>query len=102
MTAAVYIDLSAFEHNVNSIASQVAPAKLWVAIKSNAYGHGMLELADNALKAGATGLAVLDVPAALRLRAHGITATVFAWLHGTATGGSMKKRCEGVDHVMQL
>lgn len=85
VTTTAYIDLTAFEHNVSSIATQVAPAKLWLAIKSNAYGHGMLELADNAIKAGAVGLAVLDVPAALRLRAHGITATVFAWLHGAET-----------------
>lgn len=85
MTTTAYIDLSAFEHNVGKIASVVAPAQLWVAIKSNAYGHGMLELADNAIKAGATGLAVLDVPAALRLRSHGIESTLFAWLHGAET-----------------
>ncbi|MEY4477238.1 MAG: alanine racemase [Actinomycetota bacterium] len=85
MTTVAYIDLSAFEHNVGKIASVVAPAQLWVAIKSNAYGHGMLELADNAIKAGASGLAVLDVPAALRLRSHGIESTLFAWLHGAET-----------------
>ncbi len=82
MTTIAHIDLAAFEHNVASIVSTSAPASVWVAIKSNAYGHGMLELADNALKAGASGFAVLDIPAALRLRSHGITTTVFAWLHG--------------------
>ncbi len=82
LTTIAHIDLAAFEHNVASIVSTSAPASVWVAIKSNAYGHGMLELADNALKAGATGFAVLDIPAALRLRSHGITSTVFAWLHG--------------------
>jgi alanine racemase len=45
----------------------------------------MVELADNAITAGASGLAVLDVPAALRLRAHGFTGTLFAWLHGRST-----------------
>lgn len=85
MTTTAHIDLGAFEHNVSTIVAAVAPAQTWIALKSNAYGHGMLELADNALRAGAHGLAVLDVPAALRLRSHGITATVFAWLHGHET-----------------
>ena len=85
MTAVARINLAAFEHNVSSIVSRVAPAQVWVAVKSNAYGHGMVELADNALRAGATGLAVLDVPAALALRSHGVSAPLFAWLHGTET-----------------
>jgi len=85
MTATVHIDLDAFEHNVAHLVSLAAPASTWIAIKSNAYGHGMLELAENALTVGASGLAVLDVPAALSLRGHGITATLFAWLHGAET-----------------
>ena len=85
MTLIAHIDLSAFEHNVARIVADVSPAKTWIAIKSNAYGHGMLELADNAVRAGASGLAVLDVPAALRLREHGIQSTLFAWLHGSET-----------------
>lgn len=84
MTTA-HIDLSAFEHNVSKIVAEVSPAATWIAIKSNAYGHGMIELADNAVRAGATGLAVLDVPAALRLRSAGVTARLFAWLHGAHT-----------------
>lgn len=85
MSATAYVDLSAFEHNVSAIVREVSPAETWIALKSNAYGHGMLELADNALRAGATGLAVLDIPAALRLRSHGIASTIFAWLHGAET-----------------
>ena len=85
MTLHVDIDLSAFERNVAKLVNTAAPAGVWVALKSHAYGHGMTELADNALRAGATGLAVLDIPAALSLRAHGVTATLFAWLHGQET-----------------
>ena len=84
MTTA-HIDLAAFEHNVSKIVAEVSPASAWIAIKSNAYGHGMVELADNAISAGATGFAVLDVPAALRLRSAGVTARLFAWLHGSHT-----------------
>ena len=85
MATVAHIDLSAFEHNVSRIVADASSAQTWIAIKSNAYGHGMLELADNAITAGASGLAVLDVSAALRLRAHGVSATLFAWLHGRHT-----------------
>lgn len=97
LTTIAHIDLAAFEHNVASIVATSSPASVWVAIKSNAYGHGMLELADNAVKAGATGFAVLDIPAALRLRSHGITHTVFAWLHGVGSDFE-----SAVDHEIDL
>lgn len=79
------IDRAAFNHNVRSLIQTASPARVWVAIKANAYGHGMLELADVAVSAGADGLAVLDVPAALALRSSGITVPLFVWLHGTGT-----------------
>lgn len=85
MTLTAHVDLKSFEKNIATIVESVAPARVWVAVKSHAYGHGMVELADNAISAGAAGLAVLDVPAALTLRSHGITTTLFAWLHGTDT-----------------
>jgi alanine racemase len=85
MSIQVNIDLGAFERNVASLVNRVAPASVWIALKSHAYGHGMIELADNALRAGASGLAVLDVPAAIALRNHGVSSTLFAWLHGNET-----------------
>jgi alanine racemase len=85
MSAQVNIDLGAFERNVAALVNRAAPASVWVALKSHAYGHGMIELADNALRAGASGLAVLDIPAAIALRNHGVSATLFAWLHGNET-----------------
>jgi alanine racemase len=52
-----------------------------LAVKADAYGHGMVRVARAALESGASSLAVLDIPAALELRAAGITAPIFAWMH---------------------
>lgn len=85
VSAIARINRTAFEHNVRTLIHISAPAEVWVAVKANAYGHGMVELAEVALKAGATGLAVLDVPSAVTLRSSGITAPLFVWLHGADT-----------------
>jgi len=79
------IDLPAFRHNVATLAAMIEPARTMLAVKANAYGHGILPLARAALESGADSLAVLDVPAALGLRRAGITAQLFAWLHAPET-----------------
>lgn len=81
----VEVDLAAFRHNVKTLSELVAPARTMLAVKADAYGHGLLPLARAALEAGADSLAVLEVPAGLELRMRGITAPLFAWLHGTGT-----------------
>lgn len=83
--ARIEIDLRAFRHNVATLAALIAPARTMLAVKANAYGHGLVPLARAALEAGAHELAVLEVPAALTLRREGVTAPLFAWLHGEAT-----------------
>jgi alanine racemase len=45
----------------------------------------MLPFARAAVEAGAGALAVLEVQAALELRAEGVTVPLFAWLHGERT-----------------
>jgi alanine racemase len=79
------IHLPAFRHNVATLAAIAAPARTMLAVKADAYGHGMLPVARAALDAGADSLAVLEVPAALELRAAGIDVPLFAWLHGAET-----------------
>lgn len=79
------IDLDAFRHNVRTLVELVRPATTMLAVKADAYGHGMVPLAVAALEAGASSLAVLEVPAALALRDAGISAPLFAWLHGEQT-----------------
>ncbi|MEQ1734853.1 MAG: alanine racemase, partial [Rhodoglobus sp.] len=83
--ARIEVDLTAFRHNVATLAELVSPARTMLAVKANAYGHGLVPLAQAALEAGAHELAVLEVPAALTLRRAGITAPLFAWLHGATT-----------------
>ncbi len=83
--ARIEVDLGAFRHNVALLAELISPARTMLAVKANAYGHGMIPLAHAALEAGAHELAVLEVPAALALRRAGITAPILAWLHGIHT-----------------
>jgi len=82
VSALAIIDTAAFEANVRVLVDRVAPAEVMLAVKADAYGHGMSRLAAHALAAGARSLAVLEIPAALQLRAQGIDAPLFAWLHG--------------------
>jgi alanine racemase len=85
MSARIEVDLDAFRQNVRTLAAIAAPARTMLAVKADGYGHGMVPIARAALQAGADSLAVLDVPAALILRAAGIDAQLFAWLHGQDT-----------------
>jgi alanine racemase len=79
------IDLAAFRRNVELLVATAAPSEVMLAVKANAYGHGMLPIARAALDGGATALACLEVGAALELRDAGIDVPLFAWLHGTST-----------------
>lgn len=79
------IDLAAFRHNVEHLSELVKPARTMLAVKANAYGHGLVPLAKAALESGADSLAVLEVTAGLELRRASVTAQLFAWLHGPDT-----------------
>lgn len=103
--AELVIDLGAFRANVAHLASIAKPARTMLAVKANAYGHGLLPLARAALEAGAESLAVLDVTTALTLRKSGVDAPLFAWLHGVATdfGGAVDARIDlGISALWQL
>ncbi|CAN5386283.1 alanine racemase [soil metagenome] len=82
-------DMAAWRANVAHLAALAAPARTMIAVKADAYGHGMLPFARAALESGADSLAVLDVPAALAVRDAGSgiapDVMVFAWLHGADT-----------------
>ncbi|GAB2447341.1 alanine racemase [Conyzicola lurida] len=103
--AAAVIDLAAFRRNVESLVATAAPSEVMLAVKANAYGHGMLPISLAALEAGATSLGVLEVGAGLELREAGITVPLFAWLHGTGTDfrAAAENRIDlGVSAVWQL
>ncbi|HEV7183486.1 MAG TPA: alanine racemase [Leifsonia sp.] len=79
------IDLSALRHNIARLAELFAPAEVMFAVKADAYGHGLLPVARAGIQAGATSLAVLEIPVGLVLRHAGVTVPLLAWLHGTET-----------------
>jgi alanine racemase len=98
-------DLGAIRHNVHALSGLVAPAQVMLAVKADAYGHGQVEVACAGLAAGATSLAVLEIPAGLELRAAGIEVPLFAWLHGPHSdfGAAIDGGIElGISAVWQL
>ena len=70
------VNLAALRRNVNRLTELAAPAELWVVVKANAYGHGALQCARQALAAGARGLCVALVQEAVELREAGITSQI--------------------------
>lgn len=70
------VDLAAIRHNVEQLKALVAPSELCAVVKADAYGHGDVPVAEAALEAGATRLAVALVEEGVRLREAGIDAPV--------------------------
>jgi len=66
----VAIFRSAFGQNVRWLRKRLAPAKLCVVMKSDAYGHGLSELVETAVEAGADylGICTNDEAAQIRTR----------------------------------
>jgi alanine racemase len=70
----VELDRSAFVDNLDLLKSQIHPnQKICFCVKSNAYGHGLLEMAKLAVEAGVDWLSVIDSHEALMLRQEGIS-----------------------------
>lgn len=67
------ISRSAIRHNIeNEMKRLKEGVQLWAVVKADAYGHGLLEVAHEAKKAGATGFCVAYVDEAIALRKSGI------------------------------
>ena len=77
--AEALIDLSAIEFNVKKLIADSGKPALAV-VKADAYGHGLVPVAERALEAGATWLGVALLEEALTLRSSGISAPIIAWL----------------------
>ncbi len=69
----VEIDHAALRHNLQQVARHAPQAQRWPAVKANAYGHGLIDVAHTLMAAGATGLAVACAEEALALRQAGVT-----------------------------
>ena len=99
------IDLDALRRNVKHLADVIAPSTVMLAVKADAYGHGLIPVSHAGLEAGATSLAVLEVSTGLTLREAGIRVPVLAWLHGTTTPwrAGIEARVElGISALWQL
>jgi alanine racemase len=69
----IEIDRSALKHNIDQFRSLIGDArKMTVVVKSNAYGHGLLEVSRLAAEFGADWLGVNSLEEALALREGGV------------------------------
>ncbi len=74
------INLNAIAHNVRELRRITNPkASLMVAVKANAYGHGIIEVARQTLKSGANALGVARINEGIRIREAGIEAPVLVF-----------------------
>ncbi|MGC9023203.1 MAG: alanine racemase, partial [Dissulfurimicrobium sp.] len=82
----IEIDLGALSHNFNALKT-IAGHETWVlaVVKSDAYGHGLVEVARQLAIDGVSGFAVFDLNEAVALRSAGITAPILL-LSGIAPG----------------
>jgi alanine racemase len=68
----VRVSRAAFRENIQHLRRLVAPAKLCVVMKANAYGHGLEPLAPVAVEAGADCIGICTNPEAEKIRRLGL------------------------------
>jgi alanine racemase len=79
MRAEALVDLSAIKFNVELL-KRTAGTKLLAVVKADAYGHGLVPVAQAAISAGADYLGVALLEEAVALREAGIATPILAWL----------------------
>lgn len=73
----IHINLQAIQSNIKRLKETLPKhTNIMAVVKANAYGHGAIEVANAALQAGASYLAVATPEEALHLRSAGITAEI--------------------------
>ncbi|WP_424162763.1 alanine racemase [Bacillus amyloliquefaciens] len=73
----IEVDLDAIKKNIRAIRRHIPnKSKIMAVVKANAYGHGSVEVARQALESGASELAVASVEEGIVLRRAGITAPI--------------------------
>lgn len=93
-----HIDLAALRENVRLLKAAVPEGTMLLAVvKADAYGHGIIQTARNALRAGADWLAVARTCEGARLREAGVTAPILV------LGAALEEELgEGVRHGLTL
>jgi alanine racemase len=75
----IELDAKALKHNISWFQKLLGKErKLLAMVKANAYGHGMIPIADAAVKSGADWLGVHSLEEGLALREHGFTCPVLS------------------------
>lgn len=77
--AEALVDLAALEANVKRLLSRTRAQGLAV-VKADAYGHGLIPIAERAIQAGASWLGTALLEEAITLRDSGISSPILAWL----------------------
>ena len=86
----IIIDLDAIRHNYCLMKSQVPPeVRVMAVVKANAYGHGILEVAQTVIDAGCNDLAVAIPEEGVLLRDHGILANILVLGAATAVAADV-------------
>ena len=71
------INLGAFRKNLKAVQKRVGPHRaVFAVVKANAYGHGIIPIAQAALSERIEGLAVAFVEEGIRLRQSGVTCPI--------------------------
>ena len=92
------IDLAGLRENVRLIRGTLPEGtRLMAVVKADGYGHGMLQVAASALRAGADALAVALVDEGVLLRVAGVTAPILV-----LGASSPTEQMEGVRHGLTL
>ncbi|MBM3207514.1 MAG: alanine racemase [Chlamydiae bacterium] len=73
----IEIDLDQFKKNIAIIRSAIGESKYCLPVKANAYGHGLIPIAQAAVSAGVDYLSVAHVSEAVQLRQAGISIPIF-------------------------
>jgi len=87
------IDLDALRHNLEQFRSALDPRiALMAVVKANAYGHGAVKVAKEAISFGVHYLAVAFLDEALELRHHGIEAPILVLGYTSPEGVEAARR----------
>lgn len=86
------LDFAALAHNHKRVRTRVDAAKIWSVVKANAYGHGLLRVAET-LAPLTDGFALIEFEAAAELRAAGIRQPILM-LEGCYDSGDLQRCAE--------
>jgi alanine racemase len=85
------VDLGAVAENTRHVRAAVGKDVLiYVAVKSNGYGYGLIEISKTVLRNGADGLTMADIRGAVRLREHGVDAPILLYAGAPAVPGTVE------------